>query len=192
MVFHYDVGYFGRMKTVSHRLQRLAVIQYLPILIAMIVPFYAGDSLRGWTMAFGVGVICANLQFILFKHFKIKFDPFAMGMNLFLLLGFVGFYFKITKVLSWYSQLRESTAFICIIVIVLYYSLFHAKSFMGIVFRSKKQRIIIYLIMVAAAVFSALVSYQFRGDRLLSTTVPLVMLYVTRTVLKILVERKAV
>lgn len=143
-----------------------------------------GGDFQAWNEGFTIGTFLAAAQGIYFWRKKFDFDPFVIGMNAFLLTGFLAFQFKLNPVLLVYDVLREATSIAFIAVTGIVYTAASAQGFIGVAGIRPRRKSLLSILLILCCVGGVAFSYFFKGDRLLSTTLPFFLLFGARKLLR--------
>ncbi|MBC7465352.1 MAG: hypothetical protein H7256_05115 [Bdellovibrio sp.] len=102
-------------------MSKYSYFDFTPMIVASIYGARAGGDLNAWKAAFLIGVSLSAIQFFIYRFLKRSIDPFALGLNLFLLVGAVGFNLMIPSILGLFDQMRESACFIFVAIVAVLY-----------------------------------------------------------------------
>lgn len=155
-------------------------MQYLPLTAFVIVAQLCGQDSPAWPQAFRVGAILAVAETLLLISRRRILNRLLLGVNLFLVLGGIGFGFEWMPILDGYWELREATLPACILAVGMVTTVLSSRGFIEIN-SPHRLRVIAYsvaLLGIAALCFA--VSLKFRGNLLLSGALPVLILIVAR------------
>jgi len=153
---------------------------FAPIITVSIFASRSGGDFETWRRSFLIGAGLAVLQLIFYRLKKREIDPFALGLNLFLIVGSIGFSFEIPAVLSMFDQMREAASFVFVAIVGVVLVLLKEEGLLEKPGPKSKvySGLLLFLICVCVGV-----SYQFKGDQLFSITLPFMGLFFVRSYL---------
>lgn len=162
----------------------MSLVQFLPISICLGVARSLGSDGHAWSVAFQWGAIAAVIQLaILLPVLKNKMDRLVGGANLFLIVGGIGFGFKIGPILELFDVLRESVILASVGVVCILATVFTATGVFEEAFAltgNEKRYSYFYLISIAVALGF---SIENRGNTLLAGVLPFISLVLLKRVL---------
>jgi len=158
-------------------MKKFSYYDFTPILVASMYGARMGADLKAWKVAFLLGVALAGLQYALYRYLKRDLDPFAQGLNLFLLVGAVGYNLEIYFILSLFGEMREAASFIFVTIVGLFFLVFKEE---GLLHQEGPGVKLYSLVIVLVSLLSLGISYYFKGDQLLSVSLPFVLLFFLR------------
>jgi hypothetical protein len=162
----------------------LLYLHSLPIIIFMSYARYYDMSEQAWVGAFELAAVTAiGVIFILWQQ-NILFDRIMLGLNIFLIIGAIGFLFNNETILQWYSTSHGGPLFMCIVLVGIVSMIFTKAGFIGVQHKNKDAvRYASFLLLVAT--FIALVwSVSADADGLFwAVALPLVILSIVRHLL---------
>jgi hypothetical protein len=145
---------------------------------------YYDMSEQAWVGAFELAAVTAiGVIFILWQQ-NILFDRIMLGLNIFLIIGAIGFLFNNETILQWYSTSHGGPLFMCIVLVGIVSMIFTKAGFIGVQHKNKDAvRYASFLLLVAT--FIALVwSVSADADGLFwAVALPLVILSIVRHLL---------
>lgn len=143
-------------------------LTYLPLLPVILFTGYArmyGMHQHAWIGAFELAGVVAGIVIALLWHQRIVMDHIMLGLNLFLIVGALGFFLHIDSILDWYSTSHGGPLFTIIALVGLVTIFCSSRGFIGVT--SKKPGAVKYAsFLLLAATFIALVwsvSADFHG-----------------------------
>ena len=150
------------------------LVQFVPLSVFLAIIRWSDEPGPNWKFAFIAGGCIAVIESILLSVAKNVFNRFILAVNLFLIVGAVGFLFKIHFILSLYKNLMHSTLFASFLFVGLVTTFFSAYGFIGVKHSNKhivRSRSIFLLI---ASLVAFILSMLFRGNMLLAGILPFV------------------
>lgn len=98
----------------------LGLVQFLPLSVFLYVASSGQSDSAVWQRAFEFGAAVATLEFlILIPILKTELSRLITAVNLFLLIGGIGFYFNLVPVMNALGFLRESSLFLCVSLVAI-------------------------------------------------------------------------
>ncbi len=162
-----------------------SLIQFLPLTLFILTARYYGSTVSAWAWAFQVGAIAAVVQLaILLPFLKTRLNRLIGGINLFLIIGGLGFFFNINFILNFMGQLRESGVILSVGIVCILATLFtHRGVFESSASRNNlEKRYSCYFILAVAIAF--IWSYLNQGNTLFAGIIPLVSLVFLKNILQ--------
>jgi len=139
---------------------------------------------QDWLAPYLAGAIGAVLTVLIFRIKGLSLNPVFIGINIYLLSGYLGLVTRQTWLSQLYGSFQASGMLAWVIVVGVASLLFSPAGFIGI--DSKNRQIVVAysvrLLIIAIAVF--LLAYAFRTNRLFAESVPFVVLFAAHGVLK--------
>lgn len=157
---------------------KYSYFDFIPMIVSSIYGARAGGGFEAWKIAFLIGIGLAVVQFIVYRVLKRSIDPLALGLNLFLLVGAIGFNLMIPFILSLLDQMRESASFIFVAIVGTLFVLLKEE---GLLEHSGPGTKMYSSLLVLLVLMSGAVSFYFKGDQLFSITLPFMMLFFARS-----------
>lgn len=119
-------------------MKTILLLKYAPLFLFILCARYKGLTDLAWRDAFIVGGIASVVVVAIQLYKKEIIDRCMLGINLFLILGAVGFLCDISLLLYYYSAYKGVSLLSCIAVVGLLTTLFSPAGFIGIEITKKR------------------------------------------------------
>jgi len=162
----------------------LGVVDFVPILATMAWAGRQGGTFEAWKNGLLFGSILAIIQIYMYRKRKWDIDPIVAGLNVFLVAGFLGFFFNLGFIVDGYDYYRESMSIMFVFLVGAYYSFFEGKGFIGIKHLPLKIKWKTSLILLGVTAVACFVSFRYQGDKLKAITLPFLLIFGARGLLR--------
>lgn len=142
------------------------------------------QSLQNWQALFIASGLAASGVIIFYLYRKWVFNRLLLGLNLYLISGALAFVLKQTWLYQTYETLQASGMLLWIAMTGIVSISTSRRGFIGIDHPDIKSVRIFSFYLLAFSLGSFILSFSFRGDYLLSETLPFVSLFLLQGILK--------
>lgn len=150
----------------------LNIIEFIPIVAFGLVVRLTSENGVNWKLAFIVGACFAVFEKTLLVAKRFPLDRLLLGVDMFLIVGGVGFLFNIPLILDVYERLIQATLFAFLLAVGILTTFLTERGFVGIKHHERGRVVIYSLYLLGAGVVAFLVSLAFRGNYLLAGILP--------------------
>lgn len=164
---------------INHKRENLLI--YVPLVAFILYAWAYGMTDQAWLGAFELGGLLALIVTGMQLKEGVILDRIMLGLNVFLIVGAIGFLFDVGAILEWYSVSRGGPLFGSIAMVGLIATLFTKAGFIGVIKRDKQaQKYASFLLL--AATFVAFIWAVNGDDRGIfwAVVVPFILLRLTR------------
>jgi len=156
----------------------ITILQFLPLTIFLVYARLNGMTDLAWRDAFILAGVTTLIVVAIQVYKKVTFDRLMLGVNLFLLVGAIGFLGKLYGLLSLYGTYKGAALLICTSLIGIVATLFTKAGFIGVNVIGKaplKRRYSCFLLIInMIAIVWAIITYQY--GLLISAAFPFIVL----------------
>jgi len=164
------------------------LLQFFPLTIFVRAAFWSGTpQTDDWLRGFVWGGVAAILQLVL-SLLLLRRHPLnriILSVNLYLMLGGAAVLSKQMVLLEGFNQLRESSIFICMLIVGICTTTASKAGFVGVTatcLQPDVRRYSLYLLGLTCVALA--VSFWFKGQILLSAAIPLIIISIVARVFK--------
>ena len=163
----------------------IRIFEAIPLSVFLFyIRFVDAKNLQNWQSTFIVCGLVSFLIIILFLYRKILFNRILLGINIYLLCGGIAFITNQWWLLEIYDNLQASGMLVWIIIIGIVSISLSSRGFIGVQALDIKsvKKFSLYLLLFSLCAF--IISFGFRGNRILSEILPFIALYVIQSLFK--------
>ena len=163
----------------------LSFIEMIPILIfGVSLKSMDPQTLQNWQTLFLVSGLAASVVIIFYLYRKWVFNRLLLGLNLYLITGALAFILKQAWLYQTYEMLQASGMLLSIVITGSVTMAITQSGFIGIISANSKiiKMFSVYLLICSLLAF--VLSYYFRGNALLSETIPFFTLFFMQGILR--------
>ena len=167
------------------------LIEAVPLLFFLI--YYRvvePTSSQDWLVPYLAGAMAAVLTMSILWLKDVLLSPVFVGVNIYLLSGCLGLVTQQTWLNQLYDSLQASGMLAWIIIVGVVSLIFSPAGFIGIDSKNRQIIVVYSLYLLVVAIVAFLLAYSFRTDRILSETVPFIILFTAYGVLKSRANRR--
>jgi hypothetical protein len=150
----------------------LNIIEFIPISAFGFIVRLTSENGVNWKLAFSIGACLAVIEKTLLMAKWFPLDRLFLGVDLFLIVGGVGFLFNILLILDIYERLMQATLFAFLLAVGILTTFLTERGFVGYKHHERVRVLIYSLYLLGAGVVAFLVSLAFRGNYLLAGILP--------------------
>ncbi len=161
----------------------ITIIEFIPIVAFGLVVRLTSENGVNWKLAFIIGAFFAVFEKALLVAKRFPLDRLLLGVDVFLIIGGVGFLFNISPILNTYDRLIQATLFVSLLAVGVLTTFLTERGFVGIKHHERGRVIIYSLYLLGAGVVAFLVSMAFRGNYLLAGILPITCMIIVNKVL---------
>lgn len=110
----------------------ITIIEFIPIVAFGLVVRLTSENGVNWKLAFIIGAFFAVFEKALLVAKRFPLDRLLLGVDVFLIIGGVGFLFNISLILNTYDRLIQATLFASLLAIGLLTTFLTERGFVGI------------------------------------------------------------
>ena len=142
----------------------LKVVEFIPISVFGLIVSSTRETGVNWKWAFIVGACLAVIEKVFLMTKKYPLGRIFLGMDIFLIVGGVGFLLNIPLIMYIYGSLFQATPFAILLAVGFFTTFFTERGFVGIEHNEKRRVILYSTSQLGAAALAFLVSFTFRGN----------------------------
>lgn len=137
-----------------------------------------------WEGPFVAGALSAVAVVILFLYKRIIFNRILLGINIYLFFGGAAFITHQWWLNKGYGHLGASGMFLWIIIVGMTTSIFSSNGFIGVISKDSASIRTTSMALLMLSICAFAISFIFRGNAILSETIPFIGLIAAQNILK--------
>ena len=168
-----------------------SLIEGIPLIVFLVSARFIDPSLpENWLMPFAVSAILSVSIIFVMKKKRYIFNRVFLGINIYLIIGFLAFILKQYWLTQVYSNMKASGMLVGVIFTGIISTIFSRKGFIGIDHPNSRLITKYSTILIVIAIAVTPISYTFQESRIMAEVIPFSSIFIALNILRNLADKK--